>query len=93
MPEVSFTLRWPDGIEQRCTSPSTVIHEHLMTGTSFTVGEFVERTAMAMDAASERVRARYGFTCTGAAEQQAAIARSAARYDPHRDVVTVVSVG
>lgn len=93
MPAVSFILRWPDGVEQRCTSPSTVIHEHLAPGTSLRVGEFVDRSAVAMDAASERVRARYGFACTGAAEQQAAIERAAARYDAGRDIVTVVSVG
>jgi len=93
MPAVSFILLWPDGVEQRCTSPSTVIHEHLTTGTSFPVGEFVDRSAVARDAASERVRARYGFACTGAAEQQAAIERSAARYDAGSDIVTVVAVG
>ena len=82
MPAVSFVLRWPDGVEQRCTSPSTVIHAHLEAGMCFTVGELVDRTAAALDAASERVRERYGFACTGAAEQQAAIERAASRYAP-----------
>jgi uncharacterized repeat protein (TIGR04042 family) len=82
MPAVGFVLRWPDGVEQRCTSPSSVVHDHLAAGMAFTVSELVARTALAMDAASERVRARYGFACSGAAEQQAAIERAAGRYAP-----------
>lgn len=93
MPVVDFTLRWPDGQEQACSSPSTVIHEHLTAGMAFTVPELVERTRTAMDAASERVRARYGFACTGAAEQQAAIEARAARFADDDGVVTVVTVG
>jgi uncharacterized repeat protein (TIGR04042 family) len=93
MPAVSFVLRWPDGVEERYVSPSSVIHAHLTAGMSFTVGELVARTAAAMDAASERVRERYGFACTAAAEQQAAIERAARRYAPGDGPAIVAGVG
>lgn len=93
MPEVPFVLRWPDGTEQRCTSPSTIVHAHLATGLALPVGELVVRTAAALDAASERVREVYGFACTGAAAQQQAIARAAARFAPDDGPVVVVRVG
>lgn len=93
MPEVPFVLRWPDGVEQRCVSPSTIVHAHLATGLALPVGELVARTAEALDAASERVREVYGFACTGAAAQQAAIERAAARYAPDDGPAVVVRVG
>lgn len=93
MPVVEFTLRWPDGTRQRCTSPSTVVHEHLQPGMALPVDEFVARSGEAMAAASARVRERYGFACTAAAEQQAAIERAAARFAPHGGTVEVLSVG
>lgn len=91
MPVVEFTLRWPDGTRQQCTSPSSVVREHLQAGTAFAVADFVVRSAAAMDAASDRVRQRYGFACTAAAAQQAAIECAAARYPA--GVVEVLSVG
>jgi uncharacterized repeat protein (TIGR04042 family) len=81
MPAVGFVLRWPDGVEQQCTSPSTVVHAHLAEGMAFGVAELVARTAAAMDAASDRVQQVYGMRCTAALHQQEEIARAAARYD------------
>jgi uncharacterized repeat protein (TIGR04042 family) len=94
MPAVDFTIRWPDGARQRCSSPSTVIHEHLSLGMRLPVSEFVQRSARALAAAGERVRQRYGFMCTAAAEQQEAIARAASRYsrDEHVHVVALDGV-
>ncbi|NAZ81411.1 MSMEG_0570 family nitrogen starvation response protein [Kineococcus sp. R8] len=73
MPETTFTVRWPDGAEQRCWSPSLVVHDHLAVGASYPVEEFLDRTRTALATASERVRARYGFACTAAAAQLAEI--------------------
>jgi uncharacterized repeat protein (TIGR04042 family) len=87
---VEFTIRWPDGSRQRCCSPSSVVHEHLTLGMALPVAEFVARSAQAMEAASERVRERYGFSCGSAAEQQREIARAASFYD-HGEV-TVVAI-
>lgn len=93
MPVVDFTLRWPDGEHQRCSSPSTVIFEHFESGQTFPVPELVARMRVALEAASERVRARYGFACTGAAEQLSAIEAAASRYPGDAGPVTVVAVG
>lgn len=93
MPIVEFTIRWPDGVRQRCASPSTVIHEHLTLGMALPVDDFVARCALAMHAASERVRERYGFSCGSAAEQQEEIERAAARYAGVAGDVRVISLG
>lgn len=92
MPVVIFELEWPDGTRQRCTSPSTVIYEHLRAGQALPVGDLVATTHRAMAAASERVRARYGFACTAAAAQQEAIEQAAADHGRDGGLVTVLAV-
>ena len=91
MPEMTFRVRWPDGVEQRCYSPSLVVHDHLSTDDCYTVAEFVERTGLAMTEASERVRAKFGFACTSAAATAEAVSRAADRY-PGDAAVRVVSM-
>ena len=81
MPEMSVVVRWPDGREQDCYSPSLVMHEHLREGASYTVADFQRRAGHALEIASERVRAKYGFACTSAAATAAQITRTAAAYD------------
>lgn len=93
MPAVSFTIRWPDGVEQVCTSPSTIVHDHLPVGLALPVGRFVERSGSALAAAGERVRERYGFECTAARAEQAAIEAAAARYPDDRTVRVVAVDG
>ncbi|MCX6468700.1 MAG: MSMEG_0570 family nitrogen starvation response protein [Corynebacteriales bacterium] len=78
MPEMIFDVRWPDGSVDRCYSPSLVMHDHLTDGASYTVDDFVSRSVSALDTASERVRAKYGFACTSAmATSEQIISRSA----------------
>ncbi|MDN7123230.1 MSMEG_0570 family nitrogen starvation response protein [Nocardioides sp. ChNu-153] len=67
MPELTFTVRWPDGAVTDCWSPSLVVHDHLDAGASYTVREFRDRAAAALAEGSERVRARYGFACSASA--------------------------
>lgn len=67
MPEMTFTVRWPDGSEQQCYSPSLVMHDFLQPGAEYPVGEFVSRCTEALTIASDRVRAKFGFACTSAA--------------------------
>ena len=64
MPEVLLTMQWPDGSRSSLYSPSTVIHEHFKAGERLTVAEVKRRGSVALQQASERVRARYGFACT-----------------------------
>jgi len=80
MPELYFHVRWPDGETQRCYSPSTVIEDYLTPGGVYELGEFVERSRTALGIASDRVREKYGFTCTGALDQLARIEETAAAY-------------
>ncbi|SDN23549.1 MSMEG_0570 family nitrogen starvation response protein [Actinacidiphila guanduensis] len=82
MPELYVHVRWPDGRTQRCYSPSTVVEDHLTAGARYEVADFVARSRAALGEASERVRAKYGFACTAAAEQLARIEESAAAYPP-----------
>ncbi|WP_159796271.1 MSMEG_0570 family nitrogen starvation response protein [Puerhibacterium puerhi] len=80
MPEMTFEVRWPDGTDTVCYSPSLVMWDHLEVGARYPVSDFVERSARALGQASERVRARYGVACTSAMAQEAEIREVAARY-------------
>jgi putative flavoprotein involved in K+ transport len=73
MPEMHFVVEWPDGQRHRCYSPSYVIEEHLTVGEAYVPKDFLARVTTALHIASERVRARYGFVCTAALDQLAAI--------------------
>jgi putative flavoprotein involved in K+ transport len=73
MPEVHFTLRWPDGAAQECYSPSTVIERHLVEGGVYPCAELLRRSRAALEGATERVREQRGFACTAAPQQLAEI--------------------
>ncbi|WP_370246425.1 MSMEG_0570 family nitrogen starvation response protein [Nocardioides sp.] len=88
MPEMTMTVRWPDGREQECYSPSLVLHDYLAPG-SYPVAEFERRSLQALEVASARVKEKFGFACTSAAATAAQIRHAAARYAP-ADAVTVV---
>ncbi|MDQ6805786.1 MAG: MSMEG_0570 family nitrogen starvation response protein, partial [Actinomycetota bacterium] len=81
MPSVEFTLRWPDGAAQRCSSPSTAIEQVLVEGGVYPVGELLRRCRAGLERASERVREQRGFACTAAAEQITAIEARAGDVD------------
>ena len=80
MPEMTVTIRWPDGRVEEHYSPSLVMHEHLRPGASYTIEDFAWRAQAALDEASERVRTKYGFYCTSAAESAHRITELAAAY-------------
>lgn len=80
MPEMTVTVRWPDGRIEECYSPSLVMHDHLESGTSYTVADFAARSTLALGIASDRVREKFGFACTSAAATTEQIARSASSY-------------
>jgi uncharacterized repeat protein (TIGR04042 family) len=69
MPEVRLRLEWPDGQSTEFYSPSTVVYEFLQPGEELSVAELGERGLLALQAASERVRARYGFACSRTDEE------------------------
>ena len=73
MPEMRFTITWPDGVAETCYSPSTVIKEYFVPGASYPLQEFLDLSRTALTQASERVRARYGMPCSLALGQLARI--------------------
>ena len=82
MPEMHFRVEWPNGHVERCYSPSYVIEEHLTVGEAYPVEEFVSRARRALEIASERVQAKYGFACSSALDQLLRIEESARTLAP-----------
>ena len=80
MPEMTFTVRWPDGATQECYSPSLVMHDYLRDAFTYPVADFMSRAVSALTQASERVKAKYGMHCTSAAAQIDALEQSSSRY-------------
>jgi uncharacterized repeat protein (TIGR04042 family) len=81
MPEMHFVVRWPEGDDLRCYSPSLVVRDYLEVGRDYPVEEFMARCRTLLDIASERVRARYGYACSAAMDQLAELEARAARSD------------
>ncbi len=94
MPEMRFTVRWPDGRQTACYSPSLVVEEHLAVGAHYPVEEFVRTSTAALTIASERVAARWGHPCSRALAQIEDIRREAARQNreaaPQATLVTII---
>lgn len=81
MPELHFDVRWPDGAVERCYSPSRSVMDYLEAGASYPLADFVGRSRSALELAGERVRLRYGFACSSAADQLDQIEARAAMFD------------
>ncbi len=91
MPEMQFQLRWPDGAETLCYSPSLVVAEHLREGACYGVADFLGRIDTALRIASDRVQQKYGVPCARALAQLAEIrARAEACTDPEHASITVL---
>jgi uncharacterized repeat protein (TIGR04042 family) len=73
MPEMRFSIRWPDGTPESCYSPSLVIKDFFAPGQSYPLDDFLARSRTALAIASERVRVKYGFACASALAQLARI--------------------
>ncbi len=91
MPEVLFTVKLPDGVTRECYSPSTVVRNYFAEGEEMPVREFLARSRKALSEASERVRAKFGFSCSSAASQLADIEQFTRHYDQD-DIVRIVHV-
>jgi len=92
MPELHFRIRWPDGTEETCYSPSTVIGAHLTAGASYPLPVFLDHVRAGLNAASDRVFARYGFACSSALDQLARIEATARRFADRPGEVTCLSL-
>lgn len=87
MPETRFTVRWPDGRTEQLYSPSTVVRDYLTAGASYPLEDFTRRCRIALEEASVRVEAKYGFRCTSADDQLARIERRVSTFTEPADVV------
>jgi uncharacterized repeat protein (TIGR04042 family) len=81
MPEVHLILEWPDGSTSELYSPSTVILKRLKPGQNLAVADLKTQGFAALEEASERVRARYGFACTRTDEERLKLERMATRFN------------
>ena len=80
MPEMRFSIRWPDGTSESCYSPSLVIKDYFSPGEAYPVADFLERSRTALTIASDRVLAKYGFACSSAADQLARLEAGCSRF-------------
>lgn len=81
MPAIHFNVRWPDGSEDSCYSPSTVVREHFKAGDRMPLTEFVAKAEVALDSASHRVEQKFGYFCSSAMDQLSVIKTKAARFE------------
>lgn len=73
MPEMRFSIRWPDGRTERCYSPSLIVKDYFEPGQSYGISDFLAKSREALNIASQRVEARYGRPCSLALGQLARI--------------------
>jgi uncharacterized repeat protein (TIGR04042 family) len=52
MPEMHFNVRWPDERIEACYSPSLVIKDHFVAGTTYALDDFRERSRIALTIAA-----------------------------------------
>lgn len=87
MPETYFRVRWPDGQEQSCYSPSSVVAEYFKPDTEYGLQEFLGISEAALGEASERVKQKFGFYCSSASDQLQQIRQTAARFEASDRVI------
>ena len=90
MPEMHFRVRWPDQSLTDCYSPSLVIKDFLAEGERYPLTTFVDKTREALAIASDRVKAKYGFACSAAADEMARIESCANRFREQPDACVTV---
>lgn len=86
MPEMHFIVRWPDGEDMRCYSPSLIVREYLEVGRSYALPDFMERSRTMLNIGSERVRAKFGYACSAALDQLQELEERAASVPPDQQI-------
>ncbi|MBL8439580.1 MAG: MSMEG_0570 family nitrogen starvation response protein [Zoogloeaceae bacterium] len=90
MPVMHFRVRWPDDSETNCYSPSLIIKDYFEEGKLYPLADFLQRSRAALDIASERVKAKYGYFCSSAMDQLGQIESIAQRFDNQPDAAVEV---
>lgn len=86
MPEVTFTVRLPDGSFRYCYSPSTIVKSYFVKGDVMAVSDFLPKARKALAEASARVVDKFGFSCTAAASSLADIEQWAGSLPPETQI-------
>ncbi len=86
MPELHFSIEWPDGGTTRCYSPSTILRSYFAAGETMTIDQLVATAARALQHAGDRVEAKFGYRCSSAEAQLDAILVHAAKFEPHQEL-------
>jgi uncharacterized repeat protein (TIGR04042 family) len=87
-----FGFAGPTSRSRICYSPSLVVKDHFVSGQTYSLADFRQRSRTALTIAAERVREKYGFSCSRALGQLAHIEATAVRFEAIPDAsVTVVS--
>lgn len=93
MPQMYFHVKWPDEKVEHCYSPSSVIKSYFETGKTYALNEFMQRAESALNEASERVNAKYGYHCSSAMDQLSSLKIKAKQFDDHQSPeVTVMNI-
>lgn len=93
MPAVHFTVQWPDGEQEECYSPSTIVHQHFKAGEVLSLADFVQRAEQSLEEASHRVEQKFGYFCSSAIDQLGKIRLRAAGFDDwHSAQVTILEL-
>lgn len=87
MPAMHFTVRWPDDSRENCYSPSTAIEKWFEIDKVYSVEEFTQLAQQALNEASERVAAKFGYYCSSAQDQSSAIQQKAKQFASTAPVV------
>ncbi len=91
MPETRFKIQWPDGSEEICYSPSSIVKQYFEPEHDYELAEFVDRARTALNIASDRVQAKYGSPCGLAIGQLAEIQSIASQFSSDsRPLVRVI---
>ncbi len=85
MPEIHFQIELPDGSKTTCYSPSLVVKQYFTPGDEYTLTDFIERSRTALNIASDRVQAKFGYPCSLALGQLAQIESLAGKYSQVTD--------
>jgi uncharacterized repeat protein (TIGR04042 family) len=83
MPETHLKIQWPDGSEEICYSPSSIVKQYFEPNRDYDLSDFVDRARTALNIASDRVQAKYGSPCGLAIGQLAAIQSKATQFNSH----------
>ena len=80
MPEIRFQIEWPDGAQETCYSPSLIVKDYFAPNQEYPLNDFLERSRIALNIASDRVQAKYGMPCGLALRQLEIIETRATQY-------------